>query len=97
MQQELRRAQQEMYFEAAIEGLKKPGSSGVDVENSLADLSQVRGISFPQARQVLSFAASNIPAWIKAAGEEVVVGAISPSIDAFRAHAEISDDEKNKR
>lgn len=45
---------------------------------------------------MLSFAASNIPAWIKAAGEEVVVGAISPSIDAFRAHAEISDDEKIK-
>lgn len=96
MQQELLRAQQEMHFEAAIEGLRKPGSSGVDVENSLADLSQVRGISLPQARQVLGFAASSIPAWIEAAGEEVVVAAISPSIDAFRTHAETSDDEKIK-
>lgn len=96
MQQELRRAQQEMYFEAAIEGLRKPGSSGVDVENSLADLSQVRVISLPQARQVLGFAASNIPAWIEAAGEEVVVAAISPSIDAFRVQAETSDDERIK-
>lgn len=94
MQQELRRAQQEMHFEAAIEGLRKPGSSGVDVENSLADLSQVRGISLPQARQVLNFAASNIPTWIEAAGEDVVIAAISPSIDAFRTHAETSDDEK---
>lgn len=96
MQQELRRAQQEMHFESAIEGLRKPGNSAVDVENSLADLSQVRGISIPQARQVLGFAASNIPAWIEAAGEEVVIAAIFPSIDTFRAHAETSDDEKIK-
>lgn len=96
MQQELLRAQQEMHFEAAIEGLRKPGSSGVDIENSLADLSNVRGISFPQARQVLGFATSNIPAWIEAAGGEVVIAAISPSIDTLRAHAETSDDEKVK-
>ncbi len=93
MRQELAKVQQELRFEGAIEGLRKPDIGSVDIEYSLSELSNVSDLTLPQARLVLNLAASSIPLWVETVGGEQVIEAVTSAIDTFRKQAQTTDDE----